>query len=66
MIAAKQTKFIVLYRGCPVKFVHNHCGHVWSVCHRDDASQFDTEDECRQAILDAKIVISGDLTIKPA
>ena len=57
--------FIVRMKGLPVHFIDGG-NRGYYICHRSNATPFHCEDDARQAILDARILISGDLTITAA
>lgn len=48
--AKAKERFIVRYRQVPVRFVKNHCGPVYSLCHVDEATRFESEHAAREAI----------------
>jgi hypothetical protein len=59
-------RYVVHYRGVPVRFVNNVCGRVWSVVHISEATRFETRDDAQVAIVDWGLLGRSDFTIDPS
>jgi hypothetical protein len=44
-------KYIAVYGAVPVRFNHNHCGWMWELTGRGEATRFETKDEALAAAL---------------
>lgn len=55
-------QYIVTYDSHPIRFVQNH-QKVWSVCHPDDATVFESVDEATVALVDWRLRGNGRVKI---